>query len=269
MTATDVDMNMKTMDITLIISSWSRTDLFRRCYPTWFEDKTWPEHVKIINDGGSTDLEIAAHEMKAAYPELSLEYVYRDKGHKQWSNPAVPHNWGVRTSKTDYVLIIDPEVMFVNDVIPPLIAGIQSDPLSSWSAGICYQVETEFMPVAGNLSPEQIVTHPAVTPDVTKKTIVVQGGPAHCCRAWDRLRYIEMGGKDERYLSWGYEDLDMAHRLIRKGGMDKATSDAVVIHLGHGYPGPLFRPRHLNQQLWQFHSPEDGIANKGIPWGQL
>lgn len=255
-------------DLTLIVSSYNRNHLFERCWPTWFESKTWPAHVKIINDGG-TDLAGIVNMMRATYPELSIEYVHRNKGHSAWSNPAIPHNWGVRTSKTKYVLIIDPEVMFINDVIPVLIEGIEKDPESSWSAGVCYLVETEFMHAAQNLTVEQIVNHPEVTNDVTKKTIVCQGGPAHCCRAWLRLRYIEMGGKDERYLSWGYEDLDMAHRLIRKGGRDMAHPNAKVVHLGHGYPGPLFRPSNENLNLWQFHSPADGVANRGLVWGQI
>ena len=69
------------LGISIVISSFNRTDLFLRNYPTWFEGKTWPDEVHVLNDGGDPSLEGAVDEMVNRYPEISIHYTYRDKGH--------------------------------------------------------------------------------------------------------------------------------------------------------------------------------------------
>jgi len=281
------------LGISLVMSSFNRTHLFRFSYPTWFEtknldgtveQKTWPDEIIIVNDNGATDLEEAVRDMTKQYPDVPVTYKYRDKGFQFWSNPAIPHNWLVKQAKYPIVVIIDPEAAFISDGLPFVYSyfhdedydGVYKGPLedrrrSSLSAGTCYSIQTEFMHIAGGISVQRIPKSEYVSTDPTTHQIIARHGPAHCYRAWWRERYLAIGGKDERYLGWGYEDLDLAHRNQRfqPPGGDACDHRIEIVEYGHGLQqldSGQFSVQ-ANRLLWEKGSPEDGIANKGQEWG--
>jgi len=254
------------LGISLVMSCFNRTHLFRMTYPTWFlgnpqhPTRTPPDEILIINDGGATDLVAAVQDMEKMIAELGYDipvtYHHRDKGHTMWSNPAVPHNWLMKQAKGPIVLIIDPEVAFINDGLPLLhsyyndhdYGGNHQDPLAerrrcSCSAGTTYAIQYEFMHAAGGIAVHDIpLRHEYISTDPTSHQIILRGGPAHEYRAWWKDRYIQIGGKDERYVAWGYEDLDIEHRNVRahpgNPGQTRNICDAriTIVTYGHLLP---------------------------------
>jgi hypothetical protein len=217
--------------------------------------------------------------------DIKVYYKHRDKGHVAWSNPAIPHNWLVKQAENPIVVIIDPEAAFVNDVLGYIHSyyydedydGEDKSPLemrrrSSCAAGTVYSVQSEFMHVAGGLPAWQILKHGEfISSDPTSHQIIIRGGPVHECRGWWRERYLALGGKDERYVAWGYEDLDMEHRNIRyqPPGICGCDSRAMVVGYGHLMPPGVTGSESTgkNEQMWRSGSPADGVANKGREWG--
>lgn len=272
------------LGISLLVSCFNRTKLFRHCYSTWLQGnseypvRTPPDEIIIVNDGGATDIVEAVQEMERLIEKLGLDvpvyYQHRNKGHANWSNPAIPHNWLVKQAEYPIVLIIDPEIGFITDGLPLIHEFYQteSNRIHSYSAGMTYSVQYEFMPSCEGLMPLQVKNLPHISTDPTTHQIILRPGvPAHGCRAWWRERYIALGGKDERYVNWGYEDLDLAHRnwrLSSEPGLDDACEGFEIVEYGHpmatvGGSGPDGR------QLWETQSPKDGVANRDIEWGVI
>jgi len=271
------------LGISLLISCFNRTRLFCHCYPTWLQGnleyptRGLPDEIIILNDGGATDLVDAVRDMEKLILDLGHDipviYKHRDKGHTRWSNPAVPHNWLVRQAKGPIVLIIDPEVGFITDGLPLIHEFYQTkaNRISSCSAGIIYSVQSEFMHACEGLPPLQVKNLPDISTDPTTHQIILRHGvPAHGCRAWWKERYVTLGGKDERYLGWGYEDLDLAHRNIRfrpGPGQDFAHMGFEIVEYGHAMP-PAGGSGPDTRSLWEQSRP-DGIANEDIEWGVI
>jgi len=290
------EVDIEIANISLVVSCFNRTALFQMTYPTWFEGhdengnfyyKTWPDEVIVLNDGGATDLQAVVQEMQERYSEVKVTYKHRDKGHTAWSNPAVPHNWLVKQAKHPVVLIVDPETAFMNDglayvhsfyydeiYIGQHQASLEERRRDSFAAGTTYAIQSEFMHAAGGIPvhdiPKQI---DMISSDPTTHQIIIRGGPAHEYRSWWKPRYMTLGGKDERYIAWGYEDLDMEHRNQRfepKGHCGHEPEIRILTY-GHGLPPNTTGSEStgVNENLWRNGSPEDGIANKGQDWGQI
>lgn len=284
--------------ISLVMSCWNRTALFRMSYPTWLQgnpdypERTLPDEISIVNDGGATDLVGVVQLMEELIKTLNLDikvyYKHRDKGHTAWSNPAIPHNWLVKQADSPVVVIIDPEVVFVNDVLGYIHSYYYDEDYDGWegntpleqrrrnscAAGTIYSIQSEFMHVATGIPAWQIPNYGQfVSSDPTSHQIIIRGGAVHECRAWWKDRYIELGGKDERYVAWGYEDLDMEHRNARVGlgGRTSSDSRAIVVAYGHLSPPNVTGSESTgkNEQLWRHESPPDGVANKGQEWGVI
>ena len=268
---------MGRLGVSLLISVYERTEIFRRAYPTWFENKTYPDEVIILNDGADTSLLDIVDEMADKYREVSMRYIHRRKENVGWKNPAIPHNFLVKEAKHSIVLIIDPETVFVNDGLPILKDFYQNKVNRSSSCSACriYHVQNESK--VDGWSTEQITTSSDITTDPSNPNanaiIYRPCTPAHEYRAWWQQRYVDLGGKDERYTGWGYEDLDMHHRQQRLHpvGKDACLDDITIVVLGHS-PADM-TGAGTNQELWNEEGskgiPEDGVANKGKEWGKI
>lgn len=263
------------LGISLVVSCYNRTDIFRRSYPTWFEGKTWPDEVHVLNDGGDPSLEGAVDEMVNRYPEISIHYTYRDKGHNEWSNPAIPHNYLVKTAGYPIVLILDPEMAFVTDGLPVIKEFYQDKANRSSSCSACQSYGLQDPGRCIGWPVEQIVTSSSITTEVTNPNhcdiIYYPNTPTSGYRAWWRQRYIDLGGKDERYIGWGYEDLDLHYRQTRllPGGKDKCLAEIVVVRFAH--PIPDMSKSDISLKIWKEEGekrlPANRIANRGKEWG--
>jgi hypothetical protein len=283
--------------ISLVMSCWNRTALFRLSCPTWltgnpdYPDRTLPDEISIVNDGGATDLVNATEDMEVEIAKLGYKipvyYKHRDKGHVNWSNPAVPHNWLVKQAENPVVLIIDPEVAFISDVLAYVHEFFFNETYSlepdlsldfrrrcSFAAGTTYAIQNEFMHAGMGMKPYEMARgqwSQHISSDPTSHQIIIRGGPAHECRAWWRDRYLALGGKDERYIAWGYEDLDMEHRNMRfePKGDCRYDNRIMIVTYGHGIPPCTTGNKSTgeNEQLWRNESPADGVANRDIEWG--
>jgi len=281
--------------ISLVMSCWNRTKLFRLSYPSWLQgnpeypDRTLPDEILVVNDGGATDLVAAVEDMKRLIEDLGYDipvfYKHRDKGHAAWSNPAIPHNYLVKEAKGPIVVIIDPETALVNDVLGYMHsyyadeqyigtekAALEIRRHNSLAAGTTYAIQSEFQHAGAGMLPHEVPHRSEfVSSDPTSHQVIVRGGPAHECRAWWRDRYIALGGKDESYVAWGYEDLDLEHRNQRfqPKGICGCDEKAIIVTYGHLLPPCTTGSESTgaNEVRWRTQSPLDGVANKGVEWG--
>jgi len=263
------------LGISLLISCYNRTGIFQRSYPTWFEGKTWPDEVCVLNDGGDRGLEAVVEEMANRYLALPVSYIYRHKESNEWSNPAVAHNYLVKTAEFPIVLIIDPEIAFVTDGLPVIKKFYSDEANRSSSCSACRTYGIQDPDRCLGWSVEQIINNPSTTTDVTnrdsKDVIFYPCTPASGYRAWWRQRYIDLGGKDERYLGWGYEDLDLHFRQTRLPpiGRDACLDEIAIVRFAHGISD--MSKASISFEVWKNEGekgiPVDGVANRDREWG--
>lgn len=256
--------------VSLVVSIYNRADIFRRTYPTWL-DKTPPDEILILDDGSTDGLDRVVAEIN--YP---IRYTYRQKDDR-WTNPAVPHNWLVKQAKGPIVLIIDPEVAFVTDGIPIIQEFYQKETNRPSSCSACETYSVQDNARFSSQTVEQIVESPYKTTlphNPSRQPIIHRPKtPTKGYRAWWRERYIALGGKDERYIGWGYEDLDLHYRQTRLPpiGKDKCMEEITIVEFLH--PPPAMTDSIVSQALWDEEGsrniPENGIANRGKEWGMI
>ena len=83
--------------------------------------------------------------------------------------------------------------------------------------------------------------------------------------------WIDIGGKDERFVGWGNEDMQFYGRLFRNQTPLYADNDIIIVHQCHGYT-PDYAMRWVEvQRKWMEADNEAKIikVNADREWGIL
>lgn len=267
------------MKVSLIVSSYNRPHLLRNSIPSWFRF-TCPDELILINDGQKDGTEAIFNEWRAKKPEINFVYKYREKEGPQagqWINPAIPHNWGVKQASSEIVAITDPECIFVTDAIGFLKRDIEAGK-HFVSGGVVY-----FPGTAVRFSPQELeeplmITHRHDVVDYhvgyySQPTDIVKfvGVASHYFGGCLKKLWMDLGGKDERFVGWGNEDMQLYGRLSRNQTPLFADNDIVLIHQCHGYT-PSYAMRWTERQReWMEEDNRRGIivVNTKKEWGVL
>ncbi len=90
--------------------------------------------------------------------------------------------------------------------------------------------------------------------------------PYFFCGAIHRDVLLALGGFDEDYVGYGYEDDDMANRLTRSAVMFRFT-DARVLHQWHEPAGTGISDMSAGREMFERKRLEPVIRNVGREWG--
>lgn len=278
-------------DISIIVSVYNRANYLSNSIGSWFSKPTLPDKVLIIDDRGTEDIFGTVDIFCQQHPEWAKKFhYYRVKNEGQgWRNPGVCHNFGIKNCFTDYYAILDPETMFVNDCIGATKRWLDGHPISFVNAGIHYETNSKYY---GQFNPfdtyyvvhkskKQLGFPPAQVGTNGWEVCYMNMCWSHAYAAGKCANYVAIGGKDERMVGWGYEDVDIRNRMQRNGYTHDTTDDIAIIHVGHGnmrinpWGFPEDRPEAMigMQQNEGIMRQNDAIAlrvaNEGRQWGIL
>ncbi len=212
------------MAVCLNIATYERTPLLRRSLQRLREKPTQPDEIVVVDDGGSDGCELIPGE----FPDLPIRYLYTHHPGQQCCSHA--HNVGLVATEAEFVLCAEPEVMFETDVVGELLAG---------------HVAHGQMATAG--------TARKVQADGTVKTVAC-GEPYAALYRRDWL--MEIGGWDEGFEVWGWEDIDLFTRIsIRFGVGQWRERQTIVTHQYHPQAEPAIShgPNHRRFMSKGFH----------------
>lgn len=262
------------MKISLVVSSYNRPHLLANSIPSWFAF-TPPDELILINDGKRDHTEAIFNEWREKQPATNFIYKHREKA--QWINPAIPHNWGVKQASNEIIAITDPECIFVTDAIGFLKRDIEEGK-HFVSGGVVY-----FPGTAIRFSPEELanptligqrgevvdyhVGYYSTANDIVKFVGVASHYFGGCLKSL----WIGLGGKDERFVGWGNEDMQLYGRLSRNKTPLFADNDIVLVHQCHGYT-PQYAMRWTeSQRKWMEEDNRKGVmvVNTNRDWGVL
>lgn len=143
----------------------------------------------IVDYGSSEEY---ASEYKSLCKELKIKYTHMFAEGLPW-NKCRALNFGAKQAKTPFIVTSDVDIIYENNCFEYF--------LNNYKEKTIFQVESYWLPKDGN----------------KKKSSPAGTGSPGLCSFTSKKAFEEIGGYDERYLFWGYEDLDFPNRLIEIG----------------------------------------------------
>lgn len=193
--------------VSIIMPSWNRAAQLEQGLESIFRQK-YPSLEVVVVDDGSID---NTREVCEKFP---VKYIY-NPAVNEWKTPGRALNIGIRNASHDIVIVQNPEVVHLGDTtIQDLVYAVKGDD-KLW---IMANVERELMNGANVISCSE---------EFQRRCAYFL-----CC-LWKKW-LVEIRGVDEDYTIGGYEDDDLADRLIDYCGLKQVFTDKIKgLHLRH------------------------------------
>lgn len=204
------------MTISIVMTAYKRHRLLQNTLASINTQTRKPDQIVVVedgNDGGATQMVC----IEAKNYGLPVEYVCRkNRPNLGYSNPAIPKNIGIRKATGDILIIQCAEVAYTKDTdIENLVRPVEQDPnVSSFALVKSLYENGEFHQwYAG--------------PDRAPKWFL------DFCQAIRRETVVTIGGFDEDFSGYGFDDDQFAFRLQAFGIKYQWAYDVVCYHQWH------------------------------------
>lgn len=207
-----------------VIPSWNGRALLERFLPSViataaaFESACREPAEIIVADDASDDDTLAW--LAAKYPRVRIESSDRRAGF------APTANRGVRAARYRLVYVVNNDVALDAATLPPLVAHFTAEAAAPRVFAVSSQVydyDTGRLAGAGQLGElrrgfigihrRYFVEQPAANSDRPWLTMFATGGSS----MFDRSAFLELGGFDESFAPFGWEDVELSLRAWKQG----------------------------------------------------
>jgi anaerobic magnesium-protoporphyrin IX monomethyl ester cyclase len=233
--------------ISVVIPNYNGKNLLEEYFPSVISAlKSYPGDSEIIIvENGSVDESVSF--LSNNYPEVRILKNTINKGF----GPAV--NKGVREAKYDIVLLLNNDIRVEQDFINPLVRHFD-DPqvfavVSKSLVKLGDRVINESVTIPGFDGGLIFCYQPLVvekTRDEIKTTCTnfhASGGFG----AFDRNKFLELGGFDDIYHPFYYEDVDLSYQAWKRGWLILYEPDSVVYHRSHATSRKVATDSYINR----------------------
>jgi GT2 family glycosyltransferase len=241
---TPVNTVLHTQGASLVIPNWNGKDLLERFLPSWISAiAAHPGSEVLIVDNGSTDG--SAEWIRTNYPDVNLLALPENFGFGGGSNA------GFRAAKNDVVVLLNSDMRVEPDFLAPLLAGFTDETVFAVSCQIFLGDKsrrreetglTEGWWKDGSLR----VGHRA-DPSIDSLFPCFYGGGGSC--AFDRRKFLELGGFDELLAPFYLEDTDLGFLAWKRGWKVLYQPSSIVHHEHRGTIGKRFTPDYIQSIL--------------------
>lgn len=233
--------------LSIVISSYKRhIQLGRTLYSISYQTRR-PDQIVVVEDGHDDQTEGVCAVARMRHG-LNIDYYERRNRPKLgYSNPAIPKNIGIRKATGEILIIQCAEVMYNDrEDIAKLVAPVERDPMVS-----------------------SIATVKAL--DRNDCFLQWYAGPGRAekwfldfCQAIRRQHVVDLGGFDESFRGYGFDDDQFALRMQTAGIKYQWALDVVCSHLWHEIPD---KDVELSEwgRAWYNRTKEDLAAGKITP----
>jgi glycosyltransferase involved in cell wall biosynthesis len=196
--------------------------------------------VVVVDDASTQDVRAVVRRFE---PELRLRYVR----HESNRGRSAARNFGVAQSQGDWLLLMDADSYAAPDLVerhlrhpgdtgPAVVYGRRVEPSWGTFAALLEAIpgEAGLLPMEGDH--RDLPQRDGDTGfDVYRRTAWMFGFTHNL--SLPRDLYLRIGGFDEAFVQWGYEDTDFTYRIYRHFGRDNSRfrydPDAVCYHTPH------------------------------------
>jgi GT2 family glycosyltransferase/glycosyltransferase involved in cell wall biosynthesis len=238
------DTKPSTKAASIVIPNWNGRDLLEKYLPSVIAstvDHTGSE--VIVVDNGSADGSAAF--MREHFPEVRVVALPRNLGFGGGSNE------GFRAAKNDVVVLLNSDMRVERGFLAPLLDGFRDEGTFAVSCQIFFSDPgkareetglTEGWWLQGSLR----VGH-RVEPDIHELFPCFYGGGGSC--AFDRRKFLELGGFDELLKPFYLEDTDLGFLAWKRGWKVLYQPASVVYHEHRGTIGKRFSDDYIKSVL--------------------
>ncbi len=229
------DTKAKRDAASVVIPNWNGRDLLEKYLPSVVTAMAGnPANEVIVVDNGSEDG--SAEFVRERFPGVKVLALERNLGFGGGSNA------GFREAKNDVVVLLNSDMRVEPDFLAPLLNGFTDAQVFAVSCQIFFSDPnkkreetglTEGWWQQGNL----VVGH-RVEPDIEELFPTFYGGGGSC--AFDRRKFLELGGFDPLYEPFYYEDTDLGYMAWKRGWKVLYQPGSVVYHEHRGTIGKKF-----------------------------
>lgn len=244
--------------ISIVMTAYKRHNLLRNTLASIRTQTRKPDQIVVVedgNDGGFTQ----SYCIEAKNYGLPVEYVCRkNRPNLGYSNPAIPKNIGIQKATGDILIIQCAEVAYTKDTdIENLVRPVEQDPtVSSFALVKALNEDGSFHQwYAG--------------PDRAPLWFL------DFCQAVRREAVVNIGGFNQDYISYGYDDDCFAFRLQAAGIKYQWAQDVVCHHQWHEINEKDvklcdFGKQLLAQTIFEIENKKRGPeVNVGKNWGDI
>jgi GT2 family glycosyltransferase/glycosyltransferase involved in cell wall biosynthesis len=239
-----VNVKPDTRAASLVIPNWNGKDLLERFVPSWIEAiEGHPGSEIIVVDNGSSDG--SAEWLRTIHPEVTVMALPENLGFGGGSNE------GFRAAKNDIVVLLNSDMRVEPDFLQPLLDGFTDEAVFAVSCRIFLSDPSkrreETGLTGGWWSDGQLrVTH-REDAKVDQLFPCFYGGGGSC--AFDRRKFLELGGFDEILAPFYLEDTDLGFLAWKRGWKVLYQPASVVWHEHRGTIGKKFSAAYIDSVL--------------------
>jgi GT2 family glycosyltransferase/glycosyltransferase involved in cell wall biosynthesis len=228
----------------LVIPNWNGRELLERFLPSWVTAIAGhPGSEIVVVDNGSDDG--SAEWVRSHYPEVRVVALPENLGFGGGSNA------GFRAAKNDIVVLLNSDMRVEADFLAPLLAGFTDEAVFAVSCQIFLGDRSKRREETGLTEGwwQDGMLRVGHREDGTVDGLFpcFYGGGGSC--AFDRRKFLELGGFDELLAPFYLEDTDLGFMAWKRGWKVLYQPSSIVHHEHRGTIGKKFSADYIESVL--------------------
>jgi GT2 family glycosyltransferase/glycosyltransferase involved in cell wall biosynthesis len=229
---------------TVVIPNWNGRDLLEKYIPSIVTALAGNAVNEIlVVDNGSTDG--SAEFLREAFPQVTVLPLKENLGFGGGSNA------GFRAAKNDVVVLLNSDMRVAEDFLAPLLKGFDDPEVFAVSCQIFFsdpaKLREETGLTQGWWQDGTLRVRHRIDNQVDDLFPCFYGGGGSC--AFDRRKFLELGGFDELLAPFYLEDTDLGYLAWKRGWKVLYQPQSVVYHEHRGTIGKKFSPEFIQSVL--------------------
>jgi len=252
--------SFETTVASVIIPSFKRPNLLKWGLFSLSQQKTkYPFEVIVLNDGIEDETEAICNSYK---DKLDIRYIFtgqRNEKEEHWRIPGYAINIGAKLAVGDVIILMCPEIYIIDNCLQDMIEIMIRNKKSIAITSGFHEKH--------NLYAKELDSTGKLTLQPSNMTPLDTELPFFM--AIDREDFISIGGYDEDFIGYCWDDNDIVSRLkLNKGIITKIN--AKVVHLNH--PKLDYNKNNI-MELWKYNKKLYDerkniiVRNKNKVWG--
>ena len=228
----------------IVIPNWNGRDLLEKYLPSVVTAlSSNSQNEIVVVDNGSTDG--SAEYVRASFPRVTLIALPKNLGFGGGSN------LGFRAARNRVVVLLNNDMRVAPDFLAPLLAGFTGPEVFAVSCQIYFSDSTKLREETGLTQGwwenGRLCVRHRIDETITGAYPCFYGGGGSC--AFDRDKFLELGGFDHLLAPFYLEDTDLGYMAWKRGWTVLFEPRSVVYHEHRGTIGKTFTPQYIQSVL--------------------
>ena len=233
-----------TRSASVVIPNWNGRDLLGKYLPSVIAALSGsPQNEIIVVDNGSEDG--SAQFVREHFPQVRVLALERNLGFGGGSNA------GFQAARNDIVVLLNSDMRVERSFLQPLLDGFDDDKTFAVSCQIFFsdpsKPREETGLTEGWWSQGGLRVRHRIEPEIRQLYPCFYGGGGSC--AFDRKKFLELGGFDELLKPFYLEDTDLGYLAWKRGWKVLYQPASVVYHEHRGTIGKRFSEAYIQAVL--------------------